>query len=77
MRAKNYIYGFWDRVNTVCIKSGLTKTEIARRMGRNRKICYARDGGMDAMTLGRFCVITGADANWLLGIGGKKDGKTI
>lgn len=77
MRSKYYIYGFWDKVDTVCIKSGLTKKEIARRMGRDRRILYARDGGMDAMTLARFCAVTGADANWLLGIGGKEYGKTV
>ena len=72
MRQSNYIAGFWDRVEAACLKTGLSKAEITRRMGRHHHSIYRRDGsGMDSLTLGRFCAVTQTDANWLLGIGGK------
>lgn len=70
MRQSNYICGFWDRVEAVILKSGCSRAELANRMGRHRHTLYRREGGgMDALTLARFCAVTQTDANWLLGIG--------
>lgn len=69
MRQHNFIMGFWDRVDAICAKTELSRAEIARKMNRARTTLYRRDGGMDALTLGRFCAVTKTDANWLLGIG--------
>lgn len=77
MRRHNLIMGFWDRIDVICAKTELSRAEIARKMNRARTTLYRRNGGMDALTLARFCAVTGADANWLLGIGGKEYGKTL
>lgn len=67
-RTKILINGFWDRVDEVILSQELTKAEIARRMKCNRKTLYARDSAMNPLYLARFCTVTGADANYLLGI---------
>ena len=65
---------FWRRIEEACRESGLTKTEIAEKMGTARKTLYGI-GGKKSMTssqLARFCNATGASADWLLGIRKKK-----
>ena len=72
MRRAYIIMGFWDRIEAVCLKADISKNEIARRMGVHRHTIYRREGqGMDALTLARFCAVTGADANYLLGLSRK------
>lgn len=64
-----YIQGFRDRLDEACADSGLTKIEIARRCGFDRKVLFPSTGQM--LTSGhvaRFCAVTKIDANWLLGI---------
>ena len=64
-----YLYGFWERVEQACKKSGLSKSEIARRGGFDRRLISSPTTGMmHAMTLARFCAVTGASADWLLGL---------
>lgn len=67
-----YIEGFWDRINSVCEDSGLTKGVIARRTGLDRKTLYPQHPNqmMSSAYLAKFCAATGADANWILVISG-------
>ena len=62
------IYGFWDRLNESVKDSGLTKKEIAERMGVDRKVLYPSGYTMSGINVAKFCVTTKTDANWLLGI---------
>ena len=70
MRTNKYIEGFNERIDEACIKSGLTKKEIARRAGFDRKTLsrMSQDNMMNSGALARFCNVTHSDANWLLGI---------
>ena len=67
MNRKNYINGFFERVDQVCFESGLTRSEICKRMGYDRKALY-ESSGFSTLKLARFCAVTGTDANWLLGL---------
>ena len=69
-KQKTLIEGFWDRANKVM--EGKNKAELARRIGCNRKTLYGSYGTMSPVYLARFCVLTGTDANWLLGIKGEQ-----
>jgi len=62
------IYGFWDRVDEAIAKSGKSKEQIARLMGCERKVLYARGGAMHSTYVARFCVATGISADYLLGL---------
>lgn len=70
--------GFWDRVEEAIESSKLSKNEIARQMGVNRKALYpsASDNGVNRSwhsgRLASFCKITGVSADWLLGISDSK-----
>lgn len=74
--------GFWDRVEIACQQSDLSKAEIARRMGCERKCLYEKQNGSSASwhsgRLVSFCQITGVSADWLLGLSRRKKlkGKT-
>lgn len=70
-RKSNYIRGFHERMEEACFNSGLSKLEITRRMGYERKALYESGGGWGVLKLARFCAVTGADANYLLGITGR------
>ena len=65
-KQKTLIEGFWDRANIAM--EGRNKNELARRIGCNRKTLYGNNGTLSPVYLARFCVLTGTDANWLLGI---------
>lgn len=66
--------GFWDRLEDACIKSGMTKVEITRRMNVDRKVLYRGDDrDMNCLYVARFCAVTGTDANWLLGLKGANE----
>lgn len=70
MKKRVYIEGFVDRLEKVCKSTGLSKTEIAKRCGIDRKQ-LSRQHTMFMMNSGdlaKFCAGTGTDANWLLGI---------
>lgn len=70
MKLKNYIEGFEERLDEACLKTGLPKTEIARRAGFNRKQLsrMANHAVMNSSDVARFCSVTKTDANWLLGV---------
>lgn len=65
-KTRTLIEGFWDRANIVM--EGKNKKELARQIGCNRKTLYGGNGTLSPVYLARFCVLTGTDANWLLGI---------
>lgn len=70
-RKQKIIFGFWDRVNDVIYKTGLSKCEIARRMGCDRKVLIGAESEgrmLSAINVASFCAVTGTDANWLLGV---------
>lgn len=70
MKRRVYIDGFVERLEKACENTGLSKSEIARRCGINRKQ-LARKSSMFMMNSGdvaKFCAGTGTDANWLLGV---------
>lgn len=73
-RTNNLIYGFWDRLDEVCEQSGMTKAEISRRMGIDRKTLYNTCGSksMNSGYLAKFCGVTGASADYLLGLSNTK-----
>ena len=72
MSARRYAYleGFYERVDEACRKSGLTKTEIARRAGFERRTLTPKHDNwmMTLANAARLCAVTRTDANWLLGI---------
>ncbi len=70
MKRITLIHGFWERVDIACHNAGLTKAEAARRMGKDRHaLCNTHHSdGMSTSTLLRFCRVTGASADWLLGL---------
>lgn len=69
MKSSIYIAGYKERLNQACLDSGLSKSEIARRAGFNRKIlCPTEQVMMGSGYLAKFCAVTRTDANWLLGI---------
>ena len=67
-RTKSLIDGFWDRFNLVCKESGLTKVELAKRIGCKRTTLYDSGYMLTTLYLARFCTITHTSADWLLGI---------
>ena len=62
--------GFWDRVNKAVKDSGLSKSEIARRGGFERRALNGESENrmLSVGTLARFCVVTDVSADWILGI---------
>ena len=66
--------GFWDRIEQAVKASGMTKLQIAEKMGVERKALYANpsaNGDTRSWHSGRlasFCKVTGASADWLLGL---------
>lgn len=69
MKKKSHIRGFWDRVDAAVMKSGLTKNDIARMIGCNRKTLYrSEEQNMNCLYVAKFCAVTKTDSNWLLGL---------
>lgn len=69
--------GFWDRIDQAIADSGLTKVDIAKKMGVERKSLYRPTDGSDDRSWhsGRivsFCKVTGVSADWLLGLSSRK-----
>ena len=66
--------GFWDRVEKAVQQSGLSKAEIARQMGVERKALYStptangKDRSWHSGRVASFCRITKVSADWLLGL---------
>lgn len=62
------IFGLRERIDQAAKQSGMTKKEIAKRAGIHKDLLASTHSGMNASTLAKFCAVTGADANWLLGL---------
>lgn len=63
------IRDFWERVDEAVTTSGKSKTQIAREAGFDRKALSRSNGsGMHSRVIAAFCAVTGADANYLLGL---------
>ena len=71
-RKSIYIEGFRDRLFEVCDYTGLSKTQLAKLCGFDRKTFYDDyqkfNSQMNSGYLARFCAVTGASADWLLGL---------
>lgn len=66
---------FWYRVEDAIRQSGLSRSEIARRGGFHRQSIMYREGKgklPQARILKAFCEVTGASADWLLGLKDEK-----
>ena len=61
------IRGYNERLEKAIARSGLTKSEIARRCGFNRK-ALSKKFTLSTINLAKFCAITKTDANWLLAL---------
>jgi hypothetical protein len=69
MKKNTYIKGFHERLDKACHNSGLSKAEIARRGGFDRKTLHPLPHQMmGSAYIAKFCAVTGTDANWLLGV---------
>lgn len=69
MRNSRYIFGFRERLDEACYRTGLTKKEIAKRGNFDRKCLYpSQNDVMSSVNIAKFCAVTKTDANWLLGI---------
>lgn len=70
--------GFWGRVEEAIADSGMTKSEIAKKMGVERKALYASNSpsgisrSWHSGRLATFCKVTGVSADWLLGLSRNK-----
>ena len=66
--------GFWNRVDEAIEMSGMSKAQIANKMGVERKALYPRKGvtndtrSWHSGRLASFCKITGVSSDWLLGL---------
>lgn len=64
-----YIQGYDERVHRAIVESGMTKLEVARKMGCDHKtVLPARGVMMNSWNLARFCAVTGVSADWILGL---------
>lgn len=64
------VRGFNDKVEIVVYNTGLSKKKLAEMCGFDRKL-LCRDGegtNLSAINIKRFCQVTGASADWLLGL---------
>lgn len=67
MNRHQRVEGLQERVDQVCFETGMTKPQLCKQMGFDRKALYD-SSGFSTLKLARFCAVTGADANWLLGL---------
>lgn len=68
-RHKSLIYGFWDRLDQACYDSNISKLELSKRIGCDRKTLYEGSGATpNPMYLARICVQLNVSADYLLGI---------
>lgn len=67
MNRHQQVEGLWERVEQVCFETGMTKPQLCKQMGFDRKSLYD-SSGFSVLKLARFCAVTGTDANWLLGL---------
>ena len=70
-KSKTYLInnGYLQRLNDAYNRSGLMPTELARMIGKERKVIYCYlygDTTPDALTLARLCIALNISADWLL-----------
>ena len=70
MQRRIVIEGYKERLEEAVYQSGMTKKEIARLMGMDRKVLLPKSYGwqMGSGALARFCAVTGVSADWMLGL---------
>jgi len=69
-----FIEDFWKRADEAIYNSGLTKQEISRKMGCDRKTLYTTCNCMSGPNIAKFCEAVNVSADWLLGLtNGKKN----
>lgn len=70
IREKNYSpEGLAQRLKILCLKSGLTQTQIGAHVGTNRTTIYRWTEGTrtpDITSLARLCKLFGVSADYLL-----------
>ena len=79
-KQKFYIRGFWERMEEAVTSCGLSKCEIARRCGFDRKVLMDyrnHDRMISSGYLARFCAVTGVSADWILGLSNMKLGGAL
>ncbi len=69
-RAIYRIEGFWERFDQACYDRNITKKELARRIGCNRKTLYegTNSGTPNALYIARACNVLNISSDWLLGV---------
>ena len=75
MEKQKVIYGFWDRIEEAIFESGLSKCEIARKMGCERRVLITGQSEarmLSAHNLMEFCNVTGVSADYILGLSNDK-----
>lgn len=64
-----YTQGYDERVNRAIVETGMSKAEVARKMGCDKKTVHTTRGVMmNSGNLARFCAVTGVSADWILGL---------
>ena len=61
------IQGYEERVFEAIRRSGLSVSEVARRMNGRRQVFYS-DHQMHLGNLAKFCSVTGCSADYILGL---------
>ena len=67
-KRRTLIYGFWDRVEEALNDKGMSKCELARRIGYDRKTIYRHESITNSLAIAKICVQLNVSADWLLGI---------
>lgn len=70
------IYGFDERLRSAVNKTGLTETEICKRIGLHHGAIYSYLNGItmpSCKTLARLSKVLGVSTDWLLGLKGANE----
>lgn len=62
------IYGFWDRFEEALNDKEMSKCELARRIGYDRRTLYRHEYIPNSLAIAKICVQLNVSADWLLGI---------
>ena len=71
-KCNTLVYGFWDRFDDAIKQSSFTKSELARRIGCNRKTLYRGQHMPSALFIARSAALIGVSTDYLLGIRGRE-----
>lgn len=67
-KRRTLIFGFWDRVEEALNDKGMSKCELARRIGYDRRTLYRHEWVPNSLVIARICVQLNVSADWLLGL---------